>query len=376
MNKITKNVNFIFPYIYGFLLFLEIINRSTLSFNGLAGKIFNISLILVLVISIFLIKHSLIEYLWLSIGIIISGLNFYVIKDLHTFFIIIMLFSFRKTSPRSIIKVTLIVTIIMLCILFLCSELNYIPNLSFYRGNLIRQSFGTQYPLVFSVYVFYICMCLSLLYGKNKKVILSALFILVLLFLNKYTNSRNDEISILLLIIVIWIMDLPAKVLYFISKIGTIVYPFLILLSVYITNFVPYTSNLYLFLDRLFSGRLGLQAGIIKLYKLSLFGNTIPQIGLGGQTQSISNYFYIDNSYMRYMYMDGLIFFIFMLVTIIYTLLKLNRNKLSIIAIFLLIICFNGITSDSFYYMNTSLLMPLFFICVPNYILDFKRREI
>lgn len=368
-----KNLSDFLPYIYGLLVILKIISRSTFSFTRFASKLSDFLIVLILIIVLILVKYSLREYLWLLIGLVISGINFYFTKQTDFFFIVITLFVFRKTSPREMLKVILITTTSMLTFLFLCSKLNYITNLSFFRGNLLRQSFGTQYPLVFSAYVLCVCVCLSILYGNGKRIELTFLFLLIILLLNRYTNSRNDELSILLLILIMWVNKLPLKVQKNMTNLIIGIYPLLILFSIFITNFISYSSNTYLILNKLFSGRLGLQQQTIELYKVNFFGNVIPQNGLGGQTQNIINYFYIDNSYMRFLYMGGAVFFIFILCTIICTLIKIKNICLVDITLILLVICFNGITSDSFYYLNTSLLMPLFFIEVSEYLLDFKK---
>ena len=366
------NINNIYFILYGLELILGIFSRSTFSFSRLALKAFNIILLLSLIIVIFFVKHNIYELTWLAMGIGISCIIFYFTRQNDFFFIILMLFSFRKMSPKMLLQLVVMISSVMLLILFICSKLNYIPNLFFFRNLSVRESFGTQYPLVFSTYIFSICSALTMLYGRKNRFILSILFIVVILVLDKFTNSRNDEISILLLILIIWLTKLSNKVLKSIANISIILYPIIVIISIFITQFIPYTSNIYLTLNQLFSGRLGLQSQIISLYKIRFFGNNIPQIGLGGQKQAVMNYLYIDNSYMRFLYMGGILFFIFILFTIIFTLIKLNNCNLSSIVMILLIIGFNGISSDSIYYLNTAILLPLFFIAIPNYLKDLK----
>ena len=119
-------------------------------------------------------------------------------------------------------------------------------------------------------------------------------------------------------------------------------------ISVFITNFLPYYSNTYVLLNQLFSGRLGLQYTLNNFYHPTLFGQTIPQVGFGGASTAISNYFYIDNSYVRLLFMNGIVLTILVLCLIsrlIFDLYKLDLYKQVYI---ILIIMISGITEDSF----------------------------
>ena len=64
-------------------------------------------------------------------------------------------------------------------------------------------------------------------------------------------------------------------------------------------------------MDELFSGRLSLQYILLEYYSPLLWGQNITQQGFGGEQQTVNNYFYIDNSYARILFMYGIIFFLF-----------------------------------------------------------------
>lgn len=67
-------------------------------------------------------------------------------------------------------------------LLILMIYLGKIPNLSYYRGAEVRYSFGTQYPLTFAAYIFYlsILLCLKL---KDKFLSILIVSLIIISFL-------------------------------------------------------------------------------------------------------------------------------------------------------------------------------------------------
>ena len=116
-------------------------------------------------------------------------------------------------------------------------------------------------------------------------------------------------------------------------------------------------------MDELFSGRLSLQYILLEYYSPLLWGQNIPQQGFGGEQQTVNNYFYIDNSYARILFMYGIIFFLFLMMTLGFRIYKYGTKRAYMLGIILLIILVSGISADSFSLLTQNMLiLPLFFI--------------
>lgn len=320
---------------------------------------------LILILTFLAIPKVSMDYkgiLWLILGLFLSiG-----IKSLQCFFMVLMSFNIYAVNI-SRIKKNIIVTIIScLLLIYMATLLGLIPNLVVIRNGISRMAFGTQFPLVFSTYIFYACVYITLMFYKSNPVKLSIILLLVVLFLDKTTNSRNDEISILLLILIIACSNLPHVYLKGIYIISTVISFTLIIFSMFVTNIVPYTSNWYYFFDKLVSGRLSLQYILFMNYSPHMLGQYIPQVGFGGGEQ-VYNYFYIDNSYLRMLFMYGALFFIYAMLTITFQLIKKYRNKQFIVGLIVLVILINGISADSLTMLTQNIIVfPLLFLNVKN----------
>lgn len=353
--------------LYTLLLLIDIFSRSTFSFGIELLHIRFIPIGLMLLLSIFGENHSKWEWIILILGVVVTFRS--INKDY--LFMILIIFSSRSISPKLFIKTSLVVIIVSLTIILLAAKLGIIPNLLNLRNGIVRQGLGFQYPLIFSGYIFLGFVCYILLDQGKHPIFSFVVAVFVVLALNKLTNSRNDEICIILVALI----NCAKKYLFVLmNKFTSIVIDIsviIILFSVFINKFIPTNSNLGAKLDILFSGRLSLQTTLFQYYSPSLFSQNIIQNGWGGKYTTATNYFYIDNSFTRLFFMGGMIFFGIIFVLIVCKMLQLSKAKLSFIALILLIICINGISSDSFSILTTNLLLPLFGISLTNYKNDF-----
>ena len=109
-----------------------------------------------------------------------------------------------------------------------------------------------------------------------------------------------------------------------IASIGAAFTVVLGLISVFITSFLPYTTNLYFKLNNLFSNRLYFQSLLFQRYPLQLLGQYVYQSGYGGGNNYVFNYFYIDNSFTRMMFLGGILFFVIFILCYLMLIFKLN----------------------------------------------------
>ena len=282
--------------------------------------------------------------LLLSYACMISVIFYRVNMDF--FYTALIMFSMSNIPPKKILSVSAkTIFLIIICLtIFSCGQL--IPNLIFYRDGAMRLSMGTIYPLTYASLIFFGCAAWVFIYKNNFRNILLLLILSIYIFF--VTGARNDTINMILLIFACISVYFNPKVNKYLSLVSIFIVYSICFISVFITNFLPYYSNTYVLLNQLFSGRLGLQYTLNNFYHPTLFGQTIPQVGFGGASTAISNYFYIDNSYVRLLFMNGIVLTILVLCLIsrlIFDLYKLDLYKQVYI---ILIIMISGITEDSF----------------------------
>lgn len=181
------------------------------------------------------------------------------------------MFALSETNIKNFLYVLLFTTLSCLIVLMILSKMDVISNLIFYRGSQVRNSFGMHYPLVFSGYIFECCAAASILYDRIRPYILSIIFILVVIWMDKFINARNDEACILLFIFMIFIIKVFSKFLKVISYRLLGFSSFLILFSIFISELLPHSSKLFYVFNDLLSGRLQLQYDLFNYYSPTIF---------------------------------------------------------------------------------------------------------
>lgn len=372
-NNVVKKIILI---LYIISLSLGVYSNSMFSWANNAGAMRRLLIFLLGILSLVLLSHTLKQYVFFIIGIGITGYSF-IIKhaSIEYLIIVIIIFSLSTIDPKTILKFSIIFIFLNLLVLVICSKIGWIPNLLFYRDGTLRQSLGTIYPLAFAAYIFFLCGgYVAINQGKDK--ILLQIFVLILAstFLFKVNGARNDSILTLLMIGSVLSVYIPKRFNKFISTISAVTVFFLSVLSIFITIILPYTTNLYNSLNIIFNGRLQFQYMVFNYYRPHILGQLIPEIGLGGSQAPVLNYFYIDNSYTKLLFMAGIAFTVLMyyiLITLVRRLIKKDMYKLVYI---ILIIILAGIVEDSF--INSSMNIFLTMFMTSGYLLSDSFKEI
>lgn len=332
--------------LYAIILICGILIYSMVSFKESIRYVWRFGTILLFIYSIIVRKYSSRQwgiFLLLSSICVISYIFYKV--NIDFLYVALIMFSMSSLSPKKVLSVSAKTFFLTTLFLTIASWCHLIPNLIFYRDGATRFSMGTIYPLTYASLIFFGCAAWMFVYKSNLKNILILSLLSVYIFL--ITGARNDSINIILLIIACLSVYFNPKINKYLSLVSTFIVYIICFISVFITNFLPYYSNTYIFFNQLFSGRLGLQYTLNNFYCPTLFGQIIPQIGFGGNSTPIANYFYIDNSYVRLLFMNGIlltVLIIYLISCLIFNLYKLELYKQVYI---ILIIMISGITEDS-----------------------------
>ncbi|MDF2884832.1 MAG: hypothetical protein K0R54_5402 [Clostridiaceae bacterium] len=225
----------------------------------------------------------------------------------------VILIGAQNISLKKIVKSYFSITTFIVILAIISSKLGIIENLQYLRlDGTVRESFGIVYTTDFSAHIFY--LILSYCYIKKKKVsyfdILTFIFLGIFVF--KYCDARLDTISIILTSLVFLWIRIKSKFKFGKISKALLVYSLPICIVISIGATLAYNHNQYndklIFLNEILSGRLSLGSYGINTYGFSLFGQPITMFGNGGAVEQISNYFYIDCSYLLIALRNGTVF--------------------------------------------------------------------
>lgn len=351
MRKYKFNYSNLLTYLFSIIIFCGMITYSMVPLSSLFVQVRYALIIVLFVLAVATQKHSIKQWIYFLIGSSITMISVVVTQiGLEYFFMILAIFSISTISPKKIMKFSAIMIVITLIFLTISSWLRVIPNLIFYRDNIIRQSWGTIYPLILAGYIFYAnAAWISSKQNDKKKYMGEVLLILisaVLVF--RVTGARNDTFAIILLLGSYLINMISDRYNKAILTSGIVIIFAILFLSIFITQLLPYYSNSFNWVNNLFNHRLGLQYTLFEYYAPKLFGQDIPQVGAGGSTNNAGYYFYIDNSYTRLLFMYGIVFTIFILIMLLNYLRNLMEIKAYSLVYILLIVIASGIAEDAF----------------------------
>ncbi|GEP18440.1 hypothetical protein [Pediococcus pentosaceus] len=363
-SKNEKSINFdnFFIVLYELIVLTGILQVSMFRYSVSTSFLSKIQLGIasILFLIALLKKHTLYEYILGGGFVAIAIINF-LHTGYYTYVLLgLIMFSMKEVNVKKLLFATLFTILIGITIIFSLSEIGKLPNLVYYRAGIARQSFGMIYPLSMSTYVFFISVCITLLFRKKK--IITVTILLILGYLSYIaTGSRNDAITIILLaIIVVWDSWLE-KISLLETNFLSIIIIMLAVLVNFVTELVPYGTRLYDILNALLSGRMNLQDTLLNSYGVNLFGHYIIENGNGGYEgqERILKYFYIDNSYARLLFLGGLLLFIMVMVIFFWRISTLSREGFVVVALVFAVVCINGFTQESLQSPVTNILVPL-----------------
>lgn len=373
-NRLNLTISNILLSLYCVIVFLNIYSLSTFPQLTIFSKLRTIVLILMAMIALFFQKHSIYQLSIFGILLLLTISSKEIYNASNEYILIVLLvFALSNGSPRKILKCSTIVTIVMLLLIIASSMLGLIDNYIYFRDGIIRESLGISYPTILSAIIFFL-LCAEVLICRMKinKLLEIIILFLIAFFIYRITYAKNDAISMMLLIVPILSDKWNKSVNKIIASIGAAFTVVLGLISVFITSFLPYTTNLYFKLNNLFSNRLYFQSLLFQRYPLQLLGQYVYQSGYGGGSNYVFNYFYIDNSFTRMMFLGGILFFVIFILCylmLIFKLIKVNLYKISFI---LIIILLNAIVEESFIRLALNTFLPLILISKYKFEEDFK----
>lgn len=279
-----------------------------------------------------------------------------------------------RKSADIILKESLIIGLLVLCVTYLASMNGYIAYRISGDG---RHFFGFIYYSHFSDKLLYFYMMYRCLRRKRESLIGYALIVEIIYLNYRYTHARTVTICFLVFILLcavydIWKWrkedkrvevgkapgDLRRKIFYSMAMLASSAYIWTALLSmggivVYrlleTMDQVKIPKYLQTFMSRLFFNSRALEE-----YGITAFGQKVYEItNTSGGENIISGSFYLDNSFMRLLIITGAVTFIFFVVYMTFFMWKTFKEKRFCLFAALLVVAIGGLSETytiNFYY--------------------------
>lgn len=279
-----------------------------------------------------------------------------------------------RKSADIILKESLMIGLLVLCVTYLASMHGYIAYRISDDG---RHSFGFIYYSHFSDKLLYFYMMYRCLRRKRESLIGYALILEIIYLDYRYTHARTVTICFLVFILLCTVYDiwrwrketkrvevaktpgaLWRKISYIMAMLASGAYIWAALLSmggivVYrlleTMNQVKIPDYLQTFMSRLFFNSRALEE-----YGITAFGQKVYEItNTSGGENIISNSFYLDNSFMRLFVITGVVTLIFFLVYMTFFMWRTFQEKRVYLFAALLVAAIGGLSETytiNFYY--------------------------
>lgn len=254
-------------------------------------------------------------------------------------------------SYQRLIKLYFLIVSGTLLITVICAVTGLIENYTVVRDGNIRMFFGINAPTNFASFVYFQILCWWYL-RKEKltyKEVAGTAVLTVLLYI--FCNTRTACILLLTVSVsMIWMKyrseiqiktGRPYQMNSLISGLCALAYPVLAIVMIGLTLLYSRNSVILSKIDTLITGRLSYGKKAFDIYGVSFFGKYIRLFGFD-DGQAVSNYFYIDSSYVQMAVMFGLVMMVLLLLAFFIICEKAREQK---DWIFLLVLVFAGLHS-------------------------------
>ena len=344
-----KNMLFYIPYV-AYLLYSLLNTSFYAKYINSYGKILFAFCVLLLILKEFLgARFTSRDGLLALVLIVITG-YFYMYFGLTQTLLPIFIYSARNMEVNKILRISYIISLVMLVFIILSSYLGIIQNYIYYSALRERQYLGFRYALYPSSIL---CNIIFLkIYIEKENVSWLSLICLLIgnYILFQYTDSRLTFMLGTVLIIFSAIIKKSQKFREILLN-RVFIWSFLVLavLSIYATLNYDYLSDWQSDLNEALGGRLSLGNSTLKFYGYGLFGKMLSLSGNGLDENGMLNtstYDYVDNLYVLLLLRAGIIFLFIFLVAMTIIMKKIYIQKDSYLYIIFILLAFHGIIDD------------------------------
>lgn len=361
MNKVRK-IDFVYCTAFSLFIISRILSHTSYEIPvGIKHAMTLISTLIVVLKIILYDKLTLKEMCIYGVVAGIAGISTISSKEYELLCSIVFIVGAKKVSFDLIAKSYRFVASILMGITIFLSVMGFLKENLFYRGEVLRRTFGYSYPTDFVAMIFYILLADWFLRVTHKKsltgrIMVYAVVAALTLF---FCDSRLGSLFIALLIPTsLMFKNFFNKkkknvVLFFFEKYSIVICAMISILLVNLYIKYPSSSIMYT-LDAISSFRITLTAWAVKMFGYPLWGRDIYTEYLATNN---TQWFFIDNSYYVMFIQYGVILSI-----VILTLFTFNNKKIllkgnDIIPIVFCLIALNSIVGQQFFLLEYNIFL-------------------
>lgn len=369
MKNLGKKRDKFFLISIGLFIGLYIIfSRSSLSTKTLFSVCTKVSEILIVSSSIvygLTKKIKIKQFIFYIVFIVLGGLTWKLTKDKSIILIIIICFGLRDIDFFEIVKI-FTVSILGACgIIIGGSLIGIFPQIVTTGVSIdVKNSFGFILPNTAGITLLILILCSLYLSGRLQKYVTEGI-VLVPLFVLLYFTGARTSLVVAVIGLVMWLAFLSPKIRFFTERhlvaivMGTLIAS--ILFSIFSTLAMKNAavgSTMYK-MNELLSNRLSLQSTAVDTYGLTFFGQYIPYnlIPLNEQWWNKSSMFWVDNSYIKILIGEGIIWLPMLLLVAYYQSRRAQVGKDVFYVILACTIFMMGVSESSFLYFWANIVL-------------------
>ena len=334
-----------------YLFYAELVTTNFTPFFDLVflRKIYNISTIILISIKIIVFDHYTVKelmkiMLFVLLGAITTIVSHYDIILITYLFVV----GAKDISLYKIVKFQFIIVLIFVVSAFFASQAGIIENTITYRDNIPRQSFGIVYCTDFAAHIFYLMISYIYLIGNKLKYGSILILSVITIWVYRNCDARLDCICMLVLILFLFYRKIKSDMhnipMYQIPKTAWLEkllmwsMPICALFSVSISYFFNTNSTFWTVLNGILNNRLTQGSKALKMYSFNMFGQIVEVQGQVGINTNLSDYFFIDSSYLLYGLRYGIVFLLVLCFgSLIFMKRELKKNNAIFCILFFLI---------------------------------------
>lgn len=353
MKKINMNeFMFLFAYIiwqFGYMILND--SMYSIKVNNIFFQLIRIFVACILIFKVCMYdsfqKQKIFKILAIFLIFIVSSI---LSGNLYSIDLLLFLIAFNKIDIDRFFKVSLIVNCIIFVFIIFSAKIGIIENVAFNRGygsDIIRYSLGYTYCTYPQIH--FLTISMLYFYIRKKNITIFEMFITTLIsyYILYETNARTGFYCILIMVFLMFLYKCFERIFYKkIIKIIIVFSPIIICVMCLLLAIFYTEKNQFLYeLNIVFSGRLYLSNVAYINDGLTFFGQKVNWIGVGQQSvQNInSQIWFVDCSYLRLMFNDGILLATIILFGLCICLNKNYKEKNTIFIIILLMYLIHSI---------------------------------
>lgn len=258
---------------------------------------------------------------------LIGLLSWFKSGENYFFWLVIFIACGYAVKLRKIAIISLYTTLTIIVFSFISLNLGTAYDASFIGQNgQLRQSLGFIHPNTFARYILMLCIPFSILYYKSKTLVVYFMLVFSGLICYRISGSRTSLILVAVQLFLVFLYSTITnhKIRKKILAILTFACISCIIMSYYFMLSFDDSNPVHHVLNQFFSERLSLAHLYYKHDAVTLFGHEY----VSDLSANMPASYLVDNSYCHLVLREGIIPTTFLLIMIIYLLIKINKNLL------------------------------------------------